>query len=223
MNALLVAMVDWVTKGVLPPASRYPTLSGGTLVTPTKLAMGFPTIPRYGLPANAPDGLNNPLLDYDFGPGFIYNDLSGVISIQPPIIKQKIPMLVPRVNVDGNEDVASQSVPSPLFQAPLGTYLGWNITAGGYRKDTICAFTGGYVPFAKTRAQRVAQADPRLSLEERYGTHAAYVAAVTAAANASVAQRFLLRADADKLIGQASASNVCNETGDNGKCNPSAP
>ncbi|MBV9890597.1 MAG: hypothetical protein JO090_06905, partial [Rhizobacter sp.] len=220
MNALLVDFVDWLRNGTLPRASRYPTISGGTLVPPTKAAMGFPTIPLYGLPASAPDGLNNPLLDYDFGPNFHYNDMSGFITVQPPVIKQKIPMLVPRVNGDGNEDVIGQSLPSPLFQAPLGTYLGWNITASGYRQGTICAFTGGYIPFAQTKAQRLANNDPRLSLEERYGTHAAYVAAVTAAANAAVAQRLLLQADADRIIGQAAASNVCNAAGSNGQCNP---
>ncbi len=218
LNALLVAMNAWVTKGTLPPASRYPTLSGHALVQPTKAAMGFPTIPLYALPASIPTGLNNSLLDYDFGPQFIYNDLSGVITQQPPAIKQVITMLVPKVNADGNEDVAGQSVPSVLFQAPLGTYLGWNITASGYRAGTICAFTGGYVPFAQTKATRIANGDPRLSLDERYGTHAAYVTAVTTAANTAVAQRFLLQADADKLISQATASNVCNAPGGDGTC-----
>jgi hypothetical protein len=34
---------------------------------------------------------------------------------------------------------------------------------------------GSFVPFALTRADRVASSDPRLSLEERYGTHSRYV------------------------------------------------
>ena len=44
----------------------------------------------------------------------------------------------------------------------------------------------------KTQAQRLASGDPRLSLEERYGTQAGYVAAVTAAANDLVARRFMI-------------------------------
>jgi hypothetical protein len=67
---------------------------------------------------------------------------------------------------------------------------------------------GGYMPFAATKAQRLASGDPRLSLEERYGTHEAYVAKVKAAAMQAVADRFLLQEDADRLIQQASASNV---------------
>jgi Alpha/beta hydrolase domain len=76
------------------------------------------------------------------------------------------------------------------------------------------------VPFFKTKAQRLAAGDPRLSLEERYGTHAGYVAAVTAAANDAFEQDYLLAADRDALIAQAIASDVCNQPGDGGMCNP---
>jgi hypothetical protein len=45
-------------------------------------------------------------------------------------------------------------------------------------------------------------------LEERYGDHAGYVAAVRKAAANAVAQRFLLQKDADSLIAAAEASKV---------------
>lgn len=48
------------------------------------------------------------------------------------------------------------------------------------------------VPFTKTRAARIAAGDPRPSLEERYGTHNGYVAAVKAAANNAACQGYLL-------------------------------
>ena len=51
------------------------------------------------------------------------------------------------------------------------------------------------IPFAMTVAQRLAPGDPRLSLTERYGNQAGYVAAVTAAAHNAMAQGFLLQAD----------------------------
>ena len=54
----------------------------------------------------------------------------------------------------------------------------------------------------------MARHDPRLSLEERYGTHAGYVDAVKRAAAKAVAERFLLPADADRLIAEAEASEV---------------
>ena len=64
------------------------------------------------------------------------------------------------------------------------------------------------IPFAKTKAERAANNDPRLSLEERYTDHAGYVAAVRRAAANAVAQGFLLQKDADGLIAAADASQV---------------
>ena len=103
-------------------------------------------------------------------------------------------MLVPRVDADGNE---LGGVPVVLRDAPLGTYLGWNITGPGFHKGKICNYAGGMIPFATTKAEREKSGDPRLSLEERYGTHAGYVAAVTAAAQGAMATGFLLEADAE--------------------------
>src|SRR4029079_12285190 len=127
LRALRAALVDWVTKGAPPPPSRYPRLDQGQLVAANRAAMGFPSIP--GLPS--PDGIVNPVYDYDFGPSFKYNDLSGIISLVPPTIKRALPTLVPKVDADGN-DVGG--VPSVLLQAPLGTYVGWNATAAGFNK-----------------------------------------------------------------------------------------
>lgn len=200
-TALQAAMVDWIRKGTPPPPSRYPRLADGTLVHASKAAMGFPSIP--GLTFT--DNFENPLIDYDWGPDFKYSDLSGVISKEPPTIKRVIPLLVPKVNADGNE---VGGVPSVLLQAPLGTYTGWNITAGGFFKGQMCEFVGGYIPFAKTKAERIASGDPRPSLEERYKNQDGYVAAVRAAAEKTVSERFLLREDADRLIQQALVSNV---------------
>ena len=203
VNALRVHFRDWVMKGTPPPPSRWPTLRDNTLVDATKQATGFPTIP--GLPPSAPSGLINAFLDYDWGPGFNYMDGSGVFTVVPPKIKQVIKMKVPKVDADGNE---LGGVPVVLRDAPLGTYLGWNVTAAGFHKDKICNYAGGMVPFAKTRSERLASGDPRLSLEERYGTHEGYVRAVRAAAANAVAQGFLLQRDAEALIAQADASSV---------------
>lgn len=202
MRALTVALFDWVTKGTEPPASRYPHLD--QLAEASAAAIGLPKIPG----APSPDGLVNRLMDYDFGPDFHYADESGVITKEPPVIKKALPTLVPKVDADGN-DVAG--VPSVLRQAPLGTYLGWNVISEGHDKGKICTLNGGYLPFAKTKAERLAAGDPRLSLEERYGTHQGYVDAVKAAAEKAVAERFLLRADADRLEEQAAASDVLAE------------
>ena len=201
LRALTVALVDWIARGTAPPQSVYPRLDHRDLVEPTQAALGFPVIP--GVPL--PDNIQVPLYEYDFGPKFNYNDMRGLISMEPPAIRQVLPSLAPKVDADGNEP---SGVGSVLHQAPLGSYLGWNVTAGGFAKGTGCGLVGGYVPFAKTKAERMAVSDPRLSLEERYGTHEKYVAVVRTAAAKLVHERFLLQEDADRLIKDADASNV---------------
>jgi len=117
-------------------------------------------------------------------------------------------MYAPKVNEDGNE---LGGVPVALLDAPLGTYVGWNITAGGARpfhQGEICNYVGGMVPFAKTAAERKVNGDPRLSLEERYRDHDGYVQAVRKATERAVKERFLLPQDAQKLVQDATQSRV---------------
>ena len=203
VTALRFHFRNWVMKDIPMPPSSYPTLANGNLVDPVKEAVGFPNIP--GVPKTAPTGLVNPILDYDWGPEFNYADGSGVRTKIPPPIKRAIKMKVPRVDADGNE---TGGVPVVLLGAPLGTYLGWNVVSEGFHHGKLCNYAGGMIPFARTRAEREASADPRLSLEERYKNHEGYVAAVRTAAAKAVAAGFLLQADADKLIADAAASNV---------------
>jgi hypothetical protein len=240
VNALRVHFRNWVMHGTLPPPSVWPRLGKPAdrhgddgddddghehghhgdkheghptgqpdLVPATKEAMGFPNIPAVtAISQTIPSNFIMPVLDYDWGHHFDYSDTSGVPTNLPPPIKRIIKMLVPRVDTDGNE---MGGVPVVLRDAPLGTYLGWNITAGGARpfhQGEICDYVGGMIPFAKTKAERLANGDPRLSLEERYGDHDGYVRAVTAAATNAVARGFLLQADADTLIAQAGTSKV---------------
>ena len=220
VNALRQHFRNWIMLGTLPPESVYPTLNGKRydaikitgrnipdLVASNKQAMGFPTIP--GLRATVPESdFIMPVLDYDLGPYYNYTDATGIPTNAPPPIKQVINMLVPRVDADGNE---VGGVPVVLTDAPLGTYLGWNITAGGRRpfhQSQICNYVGGMVPFARTKEDRLANNDPRLSLTERYGSHAGYVRAVSKAAFNAVATGFLLQKDADALITLADKSDV---------------
>jgi Alpha/beta hydrolase domain len=66
---------------------------------------------------------------------------------------------------------------------------------------------GSFIPFARTKQEREAAGDPRPSLEERYGSRDAYVAKVEAAAEALVAERLLLPADAAAYV---KAAKVCD-------------
>ena len=126
-----------------PPPSRYPTIADRNLVDPTKAAMGFPTIP--GVLPGAPTGMINPMLDYDWGPDFNYIDGSGR-AVEYPACGQAGDQDESRASGrDGNE---LGGVPVVLRNAPLGTYLGWNVVADGFHEGKICNYAGGMIPFA---------------------------------------------------------------------------
>jgi hypothetical protein len=207
VNALRVHFRNWVMRGVEPPPSRWPRLADGTLVAANKTAMGFPALPGLRPTLPEPDFIM-PVIDYDWGALFNPVDGSGVAGNAPPPIRQALPMYAPKVDADGNE---LGGVPVVLLDAPLGSYLGWNITADGARPfhaGQICNYVGGMVPFARTAQERRAANDTRLSLQERYGDHAGYVAAVRKATVKAQADGFLLPQDAEALIRAADESMV---------------
>jgi alpha/beta hydrolase family protein len=198
-NALTYDFIQLLMSGTPMPPSVYPTFARGELVPNTAADEGFPNIP--GLPYEGDQAW--PPFVYDFGHRENYDQESGVPTIQPPIIKSVLPVYATKVNADGNENVTG--LPTVLGEAPLGTYVGWNsATTGWYGPNASngpgsvgqvfagAGNSGGYWPFWDTQAHRVTAGDPRLSLEERYGTHAGYVCVVTAAANRAIKQRFLL-------------------------------
>jgi len=192
-RALFAGITEWINKGTLPPPSAYPRVTDGTLVPATAAAIGWPVIP--GVPA--PDGVMNSVLDYDFGPRFNYNDHSGVIDNVPPPVKQIIPTLAAKVDADGNEVAGVRAL---LLQVPLGTYTGWNPIASGVLKGQECQLQASSIPFAKTKAERIAKGDPRPSLEERYGNLLNYYSRAVQAANKLVDQHLMLPEDADREI-----------------------
>ena len=192
-RALFMAMNQWILKGILPPPSAYPRVSDGTLVAATSADIGWPAIPG----APTPDGVLNPVLDYDFGPRFSYNDHSGIIDNVPPPVKRVVPTLAAKVDADGNEIAGVRAL---LLQVPLGTYTGWNPIAAGLLKGQECQLQAGTIPFAKTKAERLAKGDPRLSLEERYGDLSNYYSKAVTAANRMIADRLLLPEDADREL-----------------------
>jgi len=200
-RALLVALTDWIVRGVAPPPSRYPRMSDRTLTTPDDVAQRFPRIPR----APSPAGMLNPLLDYDFGPRFDGADMKGAITVQPPVVRRVIPSWVPQVDRDGNEIAG---IKSALVENPLGTYTGWNVAATGFMKGKSCGFSGGFIPFAATRAERSASGDPRPSIEERYSSRDAYVARVRSSASRLVRERLLLEEDAERIVAAAEQSDA---------------
>jgi Alpha/beta hydrolase domain len=96
----------------------------------------------------------------------------------------------------------------PLVAAPVATTTGWALRRAGFGENDGCESAGQNIPFATTKAERLATGDPRKSLEERYGTHDRYVAAVGRAATELQRRRLLLPEDVDKYIAAAEASSV---------------
>jgi hypothetical protein len=188
LRALLAALTEWVVLGKEPPPSRVPRLTEGTLVRPLpQSAVGFPEIPGVTY-----TGIVSTRELYDYGPEFDH----GIISILPPAATGRAyPTLVPKVTADGI-DMAGLQLPD--IAVPLGTYTGWNLLVSAPKDE--CTAMGSFIPFATTKAQRLAAGDPRPSLEERYATHSRYVQAVEAAAARLVAERLLLPEDASTYV-----------------------
>ena len=133
----------------------------------------------------------------DFGPRFDEADESGIADWLPPAYLGKdYAILVSAVDGDGNEAAGVQPVGN---RAPLGTNLPYNYDADPEVRD-LAGLLGAFIPFHRTKAGRIAAGDGRPSLEERYGTHAGYVAAVRDAADALLQAGFLLPDDRDRIV-----------------------
>jgi hypothetical protein len=201
MRALLLHLQELLAHGTAPPASRHPRIVDATLVLPDRASTGFPDIPGVTY-----TGLVNNLPMMNRGPRFDADLESGIMD-EPPVPQGAPPYVVrvPKVDGDGNEIDGVRSV---AVQVPVGTYTGWNLRKAGYAEGELCYLVGSYIPFARTRAEREAAHDRRLSLEERYGSRAAYVAAVQKAAAEQVSAGFLLPEDAERLVDRAATSDV---------------
>jgi hypothetical protein len=103
---------------------------------------------------------------------------------------------VPKTDADGN-DVSGVRLPD--VTVPLATYTGWALRSGAQAGDG-CEGTGQMIAFAKTKADRLAAGDPRLSIEERYPSIEVYSAAAKKAIDDLVAKRYMLREDADAYM-----------------------
>lgn len=198
-RALLAALRDWIVHGIQPPPSLYPKLRDGTLVRLSEIR--YPYLPAVNFTLQ---GITAQKFYLDRGPHFNVEDISGVMR-EPPVKRGAYSVRQPQVDADGN---TIAGLPSTAMLVPLGTYLGWNVRRAGFSEGDSCDLNGAFVPFFRTLAQRQAAGDPRPSLQERYPTHADYVAKVTAAANSLVARRLLLEEDAAFLINQANAAAV---------------
>jgi len=180
LRALLVALDAWISNGTLPPASRYPSRSDGSLAEPTPEKVGFPRIP----------GINYTALMTR--PSVINSD------VMPPTKGAPYPVFLPKTDADGR---ALAGLHLPTLEAPVATHTGWNLRKAGYSEGELCDNNGSMFPFAATREDRMKNNDPRLSLEERYPHPGDRASAVEKAAKQLVQDRLLLEADMKLFTG----------------------
>lgn len=203
-RALWIALEEWIIKGIDPPGSQIPEIRNKTLVFPEELNFpkmkgvkwktreGMETIPEFKY-----RGIINNLSQLDFGYEFNEFDESGIATILPPAYSgHDYAIMVSQIDADGNEIAGIRSAE---ILAPLGTSLGFNYDSRIYLED-LAGLKGAFIPFHKTKQDRLASGDERLSLEERYGNQQGYINAVKKALESLVGQRFLLKEDADKIL-----------------------
>jgi hypothetical protein len=210
-RALFMALDEWSTRGTKPPRSRVPRLSDGTLVPPLpQSGTGFPSIPGVTY-----TGLKTTRYLFDYGVGFYE---TGIATVNPPAVTPPYednpangpiyPSFVPKTDRDGN-DIAGVRLPD--VTVPLATYTGWALRSGVWANDG-CEAAGQYIPFPKTKAERMTSGDPRRSVEEHYRSFADYHGKVRGAIDDMVKDRLLLCEDAgvqeERLIAAGLAAGV---------------
>jgi hypothetical protein len=198
LRACFVLMDRWASQGVAPPPSRVPRRDAGQLVAPEEALKKFPKIPGVNLP-KTPSRL--PLWNY--GPEF---DERGIMSIYPPeaVPGKEYPIQVPQVDEAGND---LGGVRYPDMEAPIATYIGWALRKPGFAEGELMMTNGCIKAFARTKAEREKLGDPRLSIEERYPTHQAYIDKVKHAVDELVKEGFLLPEDGTSYVEAAQRKN----------------
>lgn len=182
MRALLSALDRWVSEGIEPPDSRFPSHAEGTFVTPDPDSMNFPSIP--GLKFS---GLLNGLRLTDY-------------RVWPPNEAEYYPIFVPKVDADGND---IPGIRLPAVAVPRASYLGWSHRSKGHAEEELCHNRGSSFPFSETQAGREGSGDSRRSIEERYSTHEVYVERVKSVVGQLMEARILLPEDAQRMIEKA--------------------
>jgi hypothetical protein len=184
-------MNSWVTKGAEPPASSYPRIARKEAVPLGEVR--FPKIPGVAFPTR----IHTPFA-LDFGPQF---RSEGIVAVEPPRVGRPYPVLLPQVDVDGNEIAG---VRMPWITVPLATFTGWNLRDPALgAPEELFSFAGSTIPFAKTKAERERTGDPRLSIAERYRGRDDYLQKIRASARSLAAGGYLLEGDIDAIVRQA--------------------
>ena len=198
IDGLLVALDEWVTEGIKPPHNTLPKLEDGTIGDWRQGPSGFPRIPGVNYPSYIHEP---PIFDQRTMVDGVVTQLP--IRTVPP--EHFYPAYAPTVDADGNEIAG---IRTPDIHCPIATYTGWTLYQGTYGTGILIRNAGSAIPFAKTKADRLASGDPRLSLQERYKNHDKYVKCVAQWAKHLGKQRYILPAEVDNYIQRAEDSSV---------------
>lgn len=182
--ALRVAMHRWISEGTAPPESAYPRINDGSLVPAAEVA--FPELPGVPSPKSLKAGLRLANQHHPEGSG------AGT----------ELPLLVPQVDVDGNE-VAGIRLPE--VAVPLATATGWMFRPPSMGKpdELLPVLRGSWIPFSLTKEQCEKDKDPRPSREERYRDREDFLEKTRAAAAALADEGYLLPEDVGEAVERA--------------------
>ncbi|TXT27719.1 MAG: hypothetical protein FD138_2714 [Planctomycetota bacterium] len=190
LRALLTALDEWVRTGQEPPPSAHPRIADGTLVGWRESESGWNGIPgvRYPEVIQQPEHV-------DRGPEFYRFRRS---TIEPPISRGSYVVRIPKCGADNNELGTLQL---PAVAVPVATYASWNTRNRSVGAEgEMLGLQGGYIPFAKTKAEREKLGDPRPALLERYRDFDDFRTQYRAAVDRGVEQRTLLAEDVVELM-----------------------
>ncbi len=201
LRALLVSLDEWVRTDTSPPESVYPRVDERTLVGWRENESGWRALPgvRY------PEVIQQPAW-LDYGSDFATRRH---ITQHPPRYHligpdNRVATYGVRVPLYGSDNNEAGMLLTPSIAVPVATYTGWNLrsrTAGA--EGEMFGLMGSYLPFARTREERIARGDPRPALLERYRDFDDYLARTKAAGEKLIESRCLLAEDLALVLEQA--------------------
>jgi len=124
--------------------------------------------------------------DLDFGENFA---TAGIITVEPPRIRARFPVLLPQVDSDG---IDLGGIRMPVVAVPLGAFTGWNLRHP--RTGAPQQIGGAAGSFFAFDASEIAR---------RYPNKEEYLRRIGEAAADLVKQRFLLEADRGRVLNHA--------------------
>jgi hypothetical protein len=193
LRAALVNLERWVVDGVAPPASAHAEVESETAVAQAVVLDVFDRLPEMMTPDRSKLWVIKSMdLGARAGEG---------VGVYPSVEGSTYPCLVSAVDADGNE-VAGVRLPD--LTRPVATHAGWNVrdpeTGSPEQQILMLGFSNW---FAATREERSVAEDPRLSLEERYGSREEYAELVRRDAEALVRDGYVLSEDIELVVQNA--------------------